>query len=400
VPVVAALALVALAIWGYLAIGHGGFWRTDVTLPAAKDLPQWPAVAVVIPARDEALTLPITFPTLLAQDYAGRLWLVVVDDGSTDGTAAVAAGIPNPAGRERVVLAGTEPPAGWTGKLWAMQQGLEIVQAHGVEMVLFTEADIVHPSDSVRRLVAAAESNGLDAVSLMALLPAARRWERLLIPAFVYFFAQLYPFRRVNRSAARTAAAAGGCLLVRVGALCRAGGLERIRGAVIDDVALARLVKRSGGRIWLGLSSDVRSCRPYHALTDVWTMVARSAFTQLRHSYALVALTAAGLCLTYLVPPAATVLGVVGAARGGGPTASICLAAGAVAWALMAATYIPMLRHHGRAAIESLLLPAAAALYVLMTVDSAWRHWRRGGAEWKGRRYAGAATAHKSRMVN
>jgi hopene-associated glycosyltransferase HpnB len=225
-------------------------------------------------------------------------------------------------------------------------------------------------------------------VSLMALLPSRGRWERLLIPAFVYFFAQLYPFRRVNTPGGRTAAAAGGCELIRLAALERAGGLERIRSSVIDDVALAGLIKRAGGRIWLGLSSEVRSCRPYPQLDAVWGMVARSAFTQLRYSYGLLAITVAGLALTYLVPPGAAIAGAVSLTAGGGTSPVVALGSGVAAWALMAATYIPMLRHHGRHALESLLLPIAAALYLLMTVDSAWQHLRRGGAEWKGRRYA------------
>jgi hopene-associated glycosyltransferase HpnB len=393
VSVLALLALAALVIWCYLALGHGWFWRTDVRLPPAEGIAEWPAVAMVVPAREEADVLPVTLPTLLGQDYPGPLRIVLVDDRSTDATADVARQVAAGAGRELAILAGSEPPDGWTGKLWALQQGVVALQSPPQDLVLFTDADIAHPPDSLHRLIAAAEARKLDVVSLMALLPASRRWERLLIPAFVYFFAQLYPFRRVNRPGARTAAAAGGCMLIRVDALRRAGGLARIRGAVIDDVALARLVKRSGGRIWLGLATDVRSCRPYPHLADVWNMVARSAFTQLRYSYTVLAITVAGLALTYLAPPVATVAGAVALASGGGPAALIALGGGLAAWALMAATYVPMLRHHHRHALESLLLPVAAALYLLMTVDSARRHLRRGGADWKGRRYTSGSAA-------
>jgi hopene-associated glycosyltransferase HpnB len=384
--VLAIVAPAALLIWCYIAVGHGWFWRTDVRLPPAQWSGDWPAVAVVVPARNEAAVLPATLPALLAQDYPGPSLIVLVDDRSTDGTAEVARRAAAAAGHEMTVLTGSETPGGWTGKLWALQQGVAAAEPMSPELILFTDADIAHPPDSLRRLVAVAQAGKLDVVSLMALLPAEQRWERLLIPAFVYFFAQLYPFRRVNRPAARTAAAAGGCLLVRDSTLRRAGGLERIRGAVIDDVALARLIKRSPGRIWLGLASQVRSCRPYPHLADVWNMVARSAFTQLRYSYAMVALTVIGLTLTYLVPPVATVAGAIGLATGAGPAASVALGAGLAAWGLMAATYVPMLRHHRRHAVESLLLPLAAGLYLLMTVDSARRHLR-GGSEWKGRRY-------------
>jgi hopene-associated glycosyltransferase HpnB len=386
--VLAALAAAALGVWCYLAAGHSWFWRTDVRLPSAEAPVEWPAVAIVVPARDEAELLPVTLPSLLAQDYPGPLRVVLVDDRSTDGTAEAARRVAAGTRREPTVLAGSEPPPGWTGKLWALQQGLAALRPAPPELVLFTDADIVHPPDSLRRLVAVTQAGRLDAVSLMARLPAQRRWERLLVPAFVYFFAQLYPFRRVNRPGTRTAAAAGGCLLVRLAALRRAGGLERIRGAVIDDVALARLIKRAGGLIWLGLASDVRSCRPYPRLADVWGMVARSAFTQLRHSYGLLALTVAGLALTYLVPPVAIIVGAAGLATGGGAASVVALGAGAAAWAVMAATYAPMLRHHGRPPAASLLLPVAAGLYLLMTVDSARRHLRHDGAEWKGRRYA------------
>jgi hopene-associated glycosyltransferase HpnB len=385
--VLALLALTVLVIWGYLAVGHGWYWRTDVPLPPAEPVTELPAVSVVVPARNEADVLPATLPALLRQDYPGPLHIVLVDDRSTDGTAEVAHRAAAGTGRGLTVLAGSEPPAGWTGKLWALQQGLVASESTASALVLFTDADIAHPPDSLCRLVAAAEAERLDVVSLMALLPASRRWERLLIPAFVYFFAQLYPFRRVNRPGARTAAAAGGCLLIRVDALRRAGGLERIRGALIDDVALARLVKRSGGRIWLGLASEVRSCRPYPHLANVWNMVARSAFTQLRYSYIVLAVTVAGLMLTYLVPPVATVVGAAALATRDTTASSIALGAGLAAWTLMAVTYIPMLRHHHRHALESLLLPVAAGLYLLMTVDSAWQHLRHRGAEWKGRRY-------------
>ncbi|MHB8506961.1 MAG: glycosyltransferase, partial [Acidimicrobiales bacterium] len=275
-------------------------------------------------------------------------------------------------------------PDGWAGKLWAVHQGV----AHATggpstppEWILLTDADIEHAPHSLRRLVATAMADRRDAVSLMARLRVDTPWERLVVPAFVYFFAQLYPFRLVA-GRGRTAAAAGGCVLVRRGALEAAGGIAAVRSAVIDDVALARALKRSGARIWLGLADDVGSVRPYPRLADLWRMVARSAFTQLRYSAVLLALTVAGLALLYLAPVAAVVAGAVT----GRP---LVLAAGAVAWGVMAATYLPMVRYHRLGVAWALSLPAAAALYAGMTADSARRHWTGAGVEWKGRRYRG-----------
>ncbi len=249
-----------------------------------------------------------------------------------------------------------------------------------MDYLLLTDADIAHGPHSLESLVAAAETNDLDLVSQMARLRTETRWEQLIVPAFVYFFAQLYPFRRSNRPGARTAAAAGGCTLVRREALERAGGVAAIRGAVIDDVNLARLVKRNGGRTWLGLADRVDSVRPYPELGQLWRMVSRSAYAQLRHSPALLAGTVLGLALVYLVPPLAVLLGL---AAGNAPLAVLGLAA----WLLMALTFRPMLGYYRRPVWEALLLPFTAGMYLLMTVDSAVQHWRGRGAAWKGRTY-------------
>jgi hopene-associated glycosyltransferase HpnB len=372
----AVVAGVAALAWLWLVLARGLFWRTDLRLPPAAQPARWPSVAVVVPARDEAAVLPASLPGLLAQDYPGPVRVLLVDDGSGDGTGAVARRL-GAAGRVPLtVLSPGPPPPGWAGKPWALRAGVEA--AGDVDLLLFTDADIAHPPGSLTALVRA--SAGLDLVSLLARLRTRTGWERLLIPAFGYFFAMLYPPRWSNRPGTRTAAAAGGCVLVRPAALRRAGGIEAIRGAIIDDVALARAVKRAGGRTWLGLAADVRSVRPYPRLADLWHMVARSAYTQLRHSPLLLAGTVLGLAVLFGVPPAAAV---VGAATGSVPL----LAAGLAAWLLMAASYLPTLRYHRLPAGGAVLLPVAAGLYVAMTIDSARRHRAGAGAAWKGRAY-------------
>ncbi|MFC8067961.1 glycosyltransferase [Streptomyces sp. NPDC057293] len=378
VTVVSAL---SLAAWLWLLFARGLFWRTDVGLPAREDPGVWPSVCVVVPARDEAAVLPASLPSLLAQDYPGRAEVFLIDDGSTDGTGELACELARRhEGLPLTVASPGEPPAGWTGKLWAVRHGITLARAREPEYLLLTDADIAHAPDSLRALVAAAGTGGFDVVSQMARLRVASGWERLVVPAFVYFFAQLYPFRWIGREG-RTAAAAGGCVLLRTGAAERARIPDAIRHAVIDDVALARAVKGSGGRVWLGLAERVDSVRPYPRLRDLWRMVSRSAYAQLRHNPLVLAGTVAGLALVYLVPPLAVV---VGAARG--ETAAALL--GGAAWLVMAGTYAPMVRHYRQPMWLAPLLPFTAFLYLLMTVDSAVQHYRGRGAAWKGRTYA------------
>jgi hopene-associated glycosyltransferase HpnB len=376
-------AAVSLAAWGWLLLGQGFFWRTDVRLPPRREPAVWPPVCVVVPARDEAAVLPASLPSLLAQDYPGRAEVFLIDDGSSDGTAELARALARRHGGLPLTVdsPGGEPPAGWTGKLWAVRHGIGLARARAPEYLLLTDADIAHAPDSLRHLVAAARTGGFDLVSQMARLRVRSRWERLVVPAFVYFFAQLYPFRRVGRKGARTAAAAGGCVLLRAEAAERARVPEAIRHAVIDDVALARAVKDGGGHIWLGLAERVDSVRPYPRLHDLWRMVSRSAYAQLRHNPLVLAGTVAGLALVYLVPPAALVAGAAG-----GDTAAAVL--GGLAWLVMTGTYLPMLRYYRQPRWLAPLLPFTASLYLLMTVDSAVRHYRGRGAAWKGRTYA------------
>jgi hopene-associated glycosyltransferase HpnB len=343
-------------------------------------------VTAVIPARNEADVLPRCLPSVLSQDYGGPLSVILVDDGSTDGTAAIATELATAAASAELAVVTARPtPPGWAGKVWAMSEG---VRAAGeAEYLLFTDADIAYAPGVLTRLTRAATSGRYDLVSQMALLASDSPAGRLLIPSFVYFFAQLYPFRRVNRPGGRTAAAAGGCMLVRRSALEASGGLAGIRGARIDDVALGRQIKRHrpGGRCWLGLATGVSSVRPYPGLPSLWHMVARSAYTQLRHSPVLLAGTVAGLTWLYLLPPAAGLAGLAVLAAGGGTAAAWCAAAGLAGWALMAISFVPMLRLYRLSPLRAPTLPLIAALYAAMTADSARRHHTGRGGEWKGR---------------
>ncbi|MFJ8110945.1 glycosyltransferase [Streptomyces sp. NPDC096132] len=376
------IAAVSLAAWLWLLLCQGFFWRTDVRLPARREPDAWPSVCVVVPARDEAAVLPASLPSLLAQDYPGRAEVFLVDDGSSDGTGELARELARRHGGLPLTVGSPgAPPAGWTGKLWAVRHGIALARAREPEYLLLTDADIAHAPDSLRELVAAARTGGFDVVSQMARLRVESLWERLVVPAFVYFFAQLYPFRRIGRRGTRTAAAAGGCVLLRAEAAERARIPEAIRHAVIDDVALARAVKRAGGHIWLGLADRVDSVRPYPRLRDLWRMVSRSAYAQLRHNPLLLAGTVLGLVLVYLVPPLALLTGLVA----GGTAAAVL---GGLAWLVMTGTYVPMLRHYRQPLWLAPLLPFTAFLYLLMTVDSAVQHHRGRGAAWKGRTYA------------
>ena len=393
VPILAAACTLAAVTWAYLLAGHGGYWRTGQRLPpAAADPAAWPGVAAVVPARNEAAALPGTLPTLLGQDYPGAFRVVLVDDDSSDGTAGVARSIGDETAPGRLaIVSGSPTPPGWAGKVWAMAQGRRA--AGDARYILFTDADIGYAPGTVAALVRAAEADDRGLVSQMALLRAATFWERLLVPAFVYFFAQLYPFQRVNRPGARTAAAAGGCMLVRRDALDAAGGLERIRGARIDDVALGRLLKSPPDpvRCWLGLTTSVVSRRPYPSLSGLWDMIARSAYTQLRYSLVALAGTLAGLLWLYALPPAAALGGLAWLAMkgegevGGGPAAAWLAAAGLAGWAIMAVSYVPILRLYRLSPLRAPCLPLIAVLYAAMTADSARRYHLGRGGQWKGR---------------
>jgi hopene-associated glycosyltransferase HpnB len=380
-----------LAIWLYLIAARGGFWlaaERDDRLAPGEILSwngAWPALAAIIPARDEAACIGETVASLLRQPYAGEFSVIVVDDQSRDGTAQVARDAAARLGRaDRLkVVTGRPLPAGWTGKLWAQQQGVALVEDLSIEglpnppaCLLFTDADIVYGADALPQLVVRALANDFVLTSLMVKLRCRSFAERLLVPAFIFFFQMLYPFAWANDPRRRTAAAAGGCMLVRRDVLHQAGGLAAIRGALIDDCALAKLLK-ARGPIWIGLTERVYSIRAYAKLADIRRMVSRTAYAQLGYSPLLLAGTIAGLALTYLAPVALAVF-----------ADGLAQFLGLFVWLLMALAFRPTLRLYGVPAFCGLLLPAIAAIYMAFTLDSAYQHARGRGGMWKGRAQA------------
>jgi len=387
----------ALAVWLYLLFGHGRFWLADQHLedPAAEP-DSWPGVAVLVPARNEAACLSETLPTLLEQDYPGQYRVFLVDDDSDDDTRALAEALArtHPRGHRLEVLGAPQRPPGWVGKLWALESGQRALDATGLraDWALLTDADVVHGPRTVRRLVAHGVAEHRDLVSLMVKLRCDRWSERFLIPAFVYFFQQLFPFPRVNRPHCRTAAAAGGCILVRRDALFRVGAFATLRGEIIDDCALARLVKRHGS-LWLGLTDVARSVRGYGGWRGVWAMVARTAYTQLRYSPLVLGLVTTAMLWLYALPPIAALGGYWHA----NPLAT---GAGAMAWLLAALSWVPTLARYGRHPLWGLALPVAGVVYTAMTLDSARRHFHRRGAVWKGRADGGKLGPHGEPLRN
>lgn len=374
--VVTGIACVSLAGWLYLCFLNGAFWRIERgTAPPQPR--EWPAIAAVVPARNEEALIGETIRSLLAQDYPGALRVVVVDDRSGDATASAARAAAEAAGRavDLELVCGAPLPQGWVGKVWAMSQGVARAeaQARPPRYILFSDADIAHCRSAVRALVCRAEAGSLDLASFMVRLHCRTAAERLMIPAFVFFFRMLYPFRLVNDPRSPVAGAAGGTMLVRREALGRIGGLAAIRGALIDDCALARAIKAPGHPIWIGLSLESRSLRVYRSLPQIVDMIARTAYHQLGCSPLRLAGCVLGMALLFAVPPAFTL-----AARL--PAASI--AAGA--WALLSLLYTPMLREYSQPLWLAPLLPVTALVYVWATILSAWRRHRRSTPVWRG----------------
>ncbi|WP_409721281.1 glycosyltransferase [Pseudorhodoplanes sp.] len=370
------IAAISLAIWIFCVFLRGGYWRADVLGDDALPPPAaWPHIVAIVPARNEAESIADSLTSLLIQDYPGRFSVVLVDDNSEDATASIAQALPQRTGSSvpLTVLRGQPLAEGWTGKLWALQQGIAEAGKAAPDYLLLTDADIVYEPGALRNLAARAVSGRYVLTSLMVKLRCESLAERAFIPAFVYFFQMLYPFAWVNDPRSRTAAAAGGCMLVKADALARAGGIAVIREALIDDCSLARVMK-ARGPIWLGLTRRVRSIRASDAFGDIHTMVSRSAFAQLRYSPVLLALTLVGMALTYWAPPLIALFG-HGTAR------ALALAA----WALMAVSFWPILRFYGLSPLWAPALPVIATGYMAFTFSSALQHMLGRGGRWKGR---------------
>lgn len=370
--ILAIAAAVPALIWGYLLLGRGRFWRIvrPAGVPAAAR-----RVAVIIPARNEAAGIARSIASLLGS-ADGSLHIFLVDDSSADGTALLATQAAVSVGKvaSLTVLQGHPLPPGWSGKLWAVSQGIAAARDFAPDFLLLSDADIVHSPATIPSLLDIAESGGYDLVSFMVKLHCRGWAEKMLIPAFVFFFFKLYPPAWISSSRRATAGAAGGCLLIRPQALARAGGMEAIRGEIIDDCALARAVKRSGGKLWLGLTDASASIRPYGSFAEIGRMISRSAFNQLHHSTLLLLGAVVGMAVTYLLPPALLL------SRHLAP-----IALGALAWAFMCAAYLPLVRFYRLNPLWTLTLPLAALFYTGATLHSAVKFWLGRGGQWKGR---------------
>ena len=369
------LAIVGVAVWIYLLSARGGFWLGRVRDTASVGRPdKWPAVVAVIPARNESELIASSVQSLLRQDYPGPLSVIVVDDDSSDGTAAIAthAAAATP-GRPMTVIRTNGPSRGWTGKLWALHQGIAAAEKSRPEYLLLTDADIVHAPDTLAWLVAQSLAGRYVLTSLMAKLRCESLAERSHVPAFIYFFQMLFPFAWVCRSNSSVAAAAGGCMFIRADALASAGGVASIRNALIDDCSLAAKLKETGP-IWLGLTARVRSIRPYDTLSDVQKMISRSAYAQLRYSPLLLAAAVAGMAITFIFPPLLAIF-----------ATGLPRYLGLVAWLAMALSFMPTLRFYGVSLLWSIALPGIALLYLYYTLNSAYKYLRRRGGQWKGR---------------
>ena len=371
-----ALTLLALLIWCGMIFFHGRFWQAGPVLPPVPVGMRLPGVDIVVPARDEAESIAAAIGSLTRQVLPGGapVRVFLVDDGSTDGTAEIARraadGAPNPL----TIIAGEPKPPGWSGKLWAVRQGIAATSAG---LVLLTDADITHEPDHLARLVAKAELDKRDLVSEMVLLHCESLAERALVPAFVYFFQLLYPFAKCADPRSRMAGAAGGTVLIRRAALDRIGGIEAVRGALIDDVTLGRAVKQAGGRIWLGHTTRARSIRLYPHFADIWAMIARTAYVQLGFSPLKLLGTILGMLLVWLLPPLAALF-----AHG------LARAFGLGAWVLMAGSFLPSLRRYHASPLWGVFLPLIALFYMAATVGSAVNHMRGRSVMWKNRVYA------------
>jgi hopene-associated glycosyltransferase HpnB len=376
------IAVLTLLIWLGLFFFNGNFWQiwaSDENREIADPQTVWPNVVAIVPARNEAATIAQTVTALAHQDYPGHFSILIVDDHSEDGTAGVARKAAAESGTETNIQVLTAPPlaAGWTGKLRALQSGVECAQSSAPDFFWFTDADVVHAPNTLFRLVVRAERDQLSLTSLMVLLQAQSFAEKLVIPPFLYFFLMLYPPRWIANPKSRAAGAAGGCMLLRSSALERIGGLAAIRNEIIDDCSLARAVKRSGGRIWMGLTRASVSLRRYQHLSELQDMIARTAFTQLNYSGLSLLGTLAGMWLTFVAPVALML----------SSNWQIWLPA-LLAWCLMSASFLPTVVFYSLSPLWSPFLPIAAVFYSYATLLSAVRYWLGRGGQWKGRAQA------------
>jgi hopene-associated glycosyltransferase HpnB len=370
------VAFAAMASWIYLAFFRGYFWRIAEELKAHhSDDSYCPDILVLIPARDEASCIEKSVTSLLKQNYCGSVRVVVIDDGSSDGTAEIARRVATElrAGERLKIVSATPPPIGWTGKLWALAEGLRQARTGAADYLLLTDADIVHAPENLKELVARAQSGNFDLVSLMVKLRCESFAERAFVPAFTFFFFMLYPPGWVADRRRRTAAAAGGCMLIRSQTLADMGGIASIHGELIDDCALARGVKKIGGRVFLDATSRTHSLRAYSRIGDVEQMIARTAFTQLQHSTVLLLGTLIAMSIVFVSPPILMLA----------PGAAFWM--GAVAWLFMSLCYLPALRLYKLSAVRAATLPAIAVFYLAATLHSAVLSWRGRGGLWKGR---------------
>ena len=378
------LAALSLLIWIVLTFFRGAFWQLQAfsgDAPAGGPALRSPRVVAIVPARNESETIARCVVSLLGQNYAGEFHVIVVDDHSDDGTAAQAQSVAHsPSGSTPLtVFPATALPSGWTGKLWALQLGLTASVSFSPEYLWFTDADIVHAPDTLQRLVSRAARQELDLTSFMVLLNARTIPERLLIPPFLYFFLMLYPPKWIADPQSKTAGAAGGCILLRRDALDRIGGIASLRHQVIDDCALARAVKRTGGKVWMGLTRQSVSLRAYATFAQIRDLIARTAFTQLRYSPVLLFATLLGMLLTYVAPVILSF-----------HTAPVVWLISLTAWVLMTLTFLPAVRFYRLLPFWALLLPVAALFYSYATCLSAARYWMGHGGQWKGRAQAQA----------
>ena len=376
------IASLSLGAWLFLLLFWGNFWRADCRIDrlSSDRLQHYPTVCAIVPARNESEVIRTALNSLLTQAYQGQFSVVLVDDNSSDLTAEITSNMAAELDRsERLEIVRGEPlKLGWKGKLWAMHQGIE--KANNPDYWLFTDADIQHDRDNVAQLVTKAETEKLDLVSLMVQLQCQSWWEKLLIPAFVFFFQKLYPFPWVNNPHRSMAAAAGGCVLISNEALNEIGGIAAIKDALIDDCTLARAVKSTGKNIWLGLSETTVSLRGYDSLKTIWDTIARTAYTQLNYSPLLLAATVTSMALVYLTAPLGLVGGIV---TEDWLLVSICI----LTWLLMSGAYLPTVKLYKLSFVWTVFLPAIAFLYTLMTIDSGIKYYRGSGGSWKGRTY-------------